>query len=194
MYRGVFTVGVVVTNNSLMLADALPDYSYVTARHSTGHGKFVARCLTGLGPSSTINGANGLLGGLYFNGSMITNSGESGPCTSAIIQARPESVTAGVINFHQCQMFTIASEGVYTCTMMNSSLMNESVRFGIYFSGRSESHLIYVIHFLTIFISLHSCSSNRHSIIYCNSYYWFFPHIILYLTRLSSRHIYMEEG
>ena len=151
MYRGVFTVGVVVTNNSLMRDDALPDYSYITAGHGTGHDNIVAHCLTGLGPNSTNNGANSLLGGLYFNGSMITNSGELGPCTSTIIQARPESVTAGVINFHQCQMFTIASEGVYTCTMMNSSLMNESVRFGIYFSGRSESHLIYIFHHLTIF-------------------------------------------
>ena len=139
MYRGVFTVGVAVTRTSLILADALTDYSYVTARSGNGGGSFVARCLTGLGPTNTATNANSALGGLYFNGTMIPSRGESASCGSDVIQVRPESGVAGVINFHQCQDFTTAAEGVYTCTMMNSSMMNESVRFGVYFNGRSES-------------------------------------------------------
>ena len=139
MYRGVFTVGVVVTRSSLILADVLTDYSYVTASGSPGsNGYLLARCQTGLGPNGTGDGANSVLGGWYFNGTMIT-SDEQGPYASDVIQARPGSTAAGVINMRQCRAFTIAEEGIYTCTMMNSSMINQSVRLGVYFSGRSES-------------------------------------------------------
>ena len=131
-----FTVGIVVTSGILTLADALTDYSYINA----GDGSFVAHCLTGLGPTSSSNNANGLLGGLWFNGNMIPNSGETASCSSDVIQVRPKSTTAGVINIHQCEAFSISVEGIYTCTMMNSSTMDQSVRFGVYFPGRSESN------------------------------------------------------
>ena len=149
MYRGVFTVGIAVTSGSLILNDILIDYSYVTARSGNGNGAFVARCLTGLGPTGTNTNANGLLGGLYFNGTMIPNSDEQASCSSDVNQARPGPTTAGVINFHQCEQFSITAEGVYICTMMNSSMMNESVRFGVYFTGRSESFDLYISHHLT---------------------------------------------
>ena len=142
VYRGVFTVGVAVTSEALTLADALTDYSYVNSGGGTGH--FLARCLTGLGPTSTSNGANAALGGLYFNGSMIGNSDESGSCGSAAIRAWPGRIAAGVINLRQCGIFTTDYEGVYTCAMINSSMMNESIRFGIYRSGRSESFDLYI--------------------------------------------------
>ena len=143
MYRGVFTVGVAATNalqnNNLISANELTDYSYINARSGTGNGNLLARCMTGLGPTSTSINANGALGGLYFNGNIIPNSDESASCGSDVIQARPGNAAAGVINFHQCGTFTTAAEGVYTCTMMNSSMMDQSVRFGIYLTGRSES-------------------------------------------------------
>ena len=147
MYRGVFTVGVAVTdatqNNNLISTNELTDYSYINARIGTGNGNLLARCLTGLGPTDTSNGANGLLGGLYFEGTMISNSGESASCSSDVIQVRPGGALAGVTNFHQCDTFTTTNEGVYTCTMMNSSMMDESVRFGIYLSTRGESLHVY---------------------------------------------------
>ena len=147
MYRGVFTVGVAVTdatqNSNLISANELTDYSYINARSGTGNGNLLARCLTGLRPTGTSSGANGLLGGLYFNGSMIPNSGETASCLSDVIQVRSGSGIAGVMNFHQCDTFTTANEGVYTCTMMNSSMMDESVRFGIYLSTRGESLHLY---------------------------------------------------
>ena len=139
MYRSVFTVGVAVTRTSLYLTDILTDYSYVNARSGYGSGQFVARCLTGLGPTSTNSSANGALGGFYFNGTMIPNSGEGASCSSNVIQVRPGSWLAGIVNMHKCGYFSTATEGVYTCTMMNSSMMNQSVRFGVYFTGRSES-------------------------------------------------------
>ena len=51
--------------------DFLTDYSYINASNSPGNGVLLARCLTGLGPNGTNNGANGVLGGWYFNGSMM---------------------------------------------------------------------------------------------------------------------------
>ena len=142
MYRVVFTVGVVVTNrSSLSLAGALTDYSYVKAREGDSNGAQLARCLTGLGPSGNNNNA---LGGLYFNGNMILSSDEQGPCSSNVIQVRPGGSIAGVINIHRCQAFSTAVEGIYTCTMMSSSVMNQSVRFGIYFTVRSKSFDLYI--------------------------------------------------
>ena len=154
MYRGVFTVGVAVTqvmynadgtrgSNALNSANALTDYSYINATDSPsgGSGDQVARCVTGLGPNGTGSDANDILGGLYFNGNKITVVTPPPSCLdiSEVIQVRLGTSLAGVFNFHQCRQFTTAAEGVYTCTMMNSSMMNESVRFGIYLSGRSES-------------------------------------------------------
>ena len=122
----------------MTLANALPDYSYVYASDGDPNGVFVARCVTGLGPNDTYSGVNGELGGFYFNGNMIPNSPESGSCGSAVIRIVPGSLTAGTNNAYQCEPMTTNAEGVYTCTMLNSSMMNESVRFGVYFSGRSE--------------------------------------------------------
>ena len=142
MYRSVFTVGVAVTsalqNSDLIPANILTDYSYINARDGDPDGALIARCVTGLGPTSTSNGANGALGGLYFNGTMIPNSGEQASCSSDVIQVRPGGTLAGVTNFHQCGAFSTSVEGIYTCTMMNSSMINQSVRFGVYFTGRSE--------------------------------------------------------
>ena len=157
MCRGIFTVGVVVTRNSLTDAtDFLTDYSYIDAIDSPGsNGVLLARCLTGLGPNGTSWNANGDLGGWYFiNGTMIPNSDVLEECYNqdvGAIQARPGFRTAGVSNIRQCDPFTIALEGIYTCTMMNSSMMNQSVRLGVYFTGRCESLDLYISDHLTIF-------------------------------------------
>ena len=162
MYRGIFTVGVTVTRNNFTLAaDFLTDYSYVYASDCPGSkGALLARCLTGLGPNGTSEGANGVLGGWYLDGTMIPNSGEQESCSSDIIQVRPGAYTAGVSNIRQCATFCTAVEGIYTCTMMNSSMMNQSFRFGVYLTGRSESFDLH-ISLLNHLSSLHSCSRNR---------------------------------
>ena len=141
MYRGVFTVGVAITPDD---TTALDDYAYINAEIGNG---LLARCLTGLGPTGTNNGngANGVLGGWSFNGTMIPNSGEQEPCLpGVIIQVRPGAITAGVSNLRQCRAFSPAAEGVYTCTMRNSSMMDQSIRLGVYFTGRSESLDLYI--------------------------------------------------
>ena len=158
MYRGVFTVGVALIevmynadgtrgSNDLTSANALNDYSYVYARDSPGdNGAQIARCVTGLGPNVTDSDANDILGGLYFNGNKIPALTPPASCSdnSEIIQVRLGGSLAGVFNFHQCGSLTTAAEGVYTCTMMNSSMMNESVRFGVYFTGRCELLDLYI--------------------------------------------------
>ena len=148
MYRGVFTVGVAVTdarqNSNLNSANELTDYSYINARGNNPNGALLARCLTGLGPTESSSGANGLLGGLYFNGNMIPNSGESASCSSDVIEVRPGGSIAGVTNFHQCDRFSADVEGIYTCALINSANVTESVRFGVYFIGRSESLDFYI--------------------------------------------------
>ena len=175
MYRGVFTVGVAVTEvlytadgrrqyfggNGYSSATALTDYSYISVRdgYRNDGATLLARCLTGLGPTNTSNGTNGALGGLYFNGSMIHNSPEplrsyDRPlCYSDVVASIPGRGTAGVINIHLCEHLYTAKEGIYTCTMMNSSMMNESVRFGIYFSIRSESLDLYIPSLVILYLS-----------------------------------------
>ena len=84
---------------------------------------------------------------------MIPNSGEQASCPTGtnVIQVRPGRLTAGMSNIRQCGTFTTSAEGIYTCTMMNSSMMDESVRLGVYISGRCKLLDFYISHRLTIF-------------------------------------------
>ena len=170
MYRGVFTVGIALIevmpgDNTVVSTNAINDYSYVNAR-STNDVQ-LTRCATGLGPNGT--DLNTAIGGVYFNGSRIPNVGCSQSSSPIVrLQSGHLGNTVGVIQTVQCREFSTAAEGIYICIMMNSSMMNESIRFGVYFTGRGKS-LIYSFHHFIIFISLHSCSSDRYSIIiYCN--------------------------
>ena len=157
MYRGVFTVGIAlievmvsngVVNNSVVSANVITDYSYVNDR-SDNKGQ-LTRCVTGLGPNGTDD--NSALGGVYFNGNRIPYVPCSGSSTIVQLQPGPlnNAVGVGVINAVQCRAFSAAAEGIYTCIMMNSSMISESIRFGVYFTGRSKS-LIYTFHHLNIF-------------------------------------------
>ena len=81
---------------------------------------------------------------MYFDGNALPVRGEQASCGSNKIQIRPESNTAGVINIHRCRALGTTEEGIYTCTMTNSSMMEQSVRFHIYLNGRSESFDLYI--------------------------------------------------
>ena len=139
----VITIGVAVTDSTSSLTGVRTDYSYINA---PGDGVLIARCLTGLGPNGTSAGANGVLGGWYFDDTMIPNSGEQASCPTGtnVIQVRPGRLNAGISNIRQCGTFTTSAEGIYTCTMMNSSMMDESVRLGVYFSGRCKLLDLYI--------------------------------------------------
>jgi len=117
-----------LSNNSIATGNLLTNYSHITER---GGKDLIARCATGLGPTGN---DNTVLGGWYFNGSRISN----GECTGPVVQPRGATNHVGVINLFQCGTFSTTGEGVYTCTMMNSLMMNQSMRLGVYFNGRSE--------------------------------------------------------
>ena len=124
--------------NTITLTRALTDYSYIGARDSgVSSGVHIARCVTGLGPSATED--NNDLGRVYFNGSRLAFETCGG--SSRLVHPRAAGLgNPGVINVIQCSTpVTTDVEGIYTCTMMNSSMMEQSIRFGVYFNARSES-------------------------------------------------------
>ena len=98
-------------------------------------------------PNGTSSDANDIPGGLYFNGNKIPALAPPSSCSdnSEVIQSRLGGSLAGVFNFHQCGSLATAAKGVYTCAMMNSAMINQSVRFGIYLNGRYESLDLYIL-------------------------------------------------
>ena len=144
MYRGVFTVGIALigvmvsddaVDRAIVSANAITDYSYINDR--SDNNVWLTRCATGLGPNST--DPNSATGGVYFNGNRIPDV-RCHDSSSPIVRMQSGYLNnvVGVINIVQCRTFYTAVEGIYTCIMMNSSMMNESIRFGVYFTGRSE--------------------------------------------------------
>ena len=104
--------------------------------------------MTGLGPSD--NEDNNALGGLYFNGTRIPN----GNCdASSAIQPNGAMINTyvGVMNLRQCRALTPTEEGVYTCVMMNSAMMRQSMRLGVYRPGRSKN-------FVHVYTYLYMCA------------------------------------
>ena len=132
-------------SNTIVSANTIDDYSYINARGGTlASGAQIARCVTGLGPNDSAD--NSALGGVYFNGSKLPfeSCGGSSP---RLVHPRAAGLNnLGVINIVQCSTpFTTALEGIYTCTMMNSSMMEQSIRFGLYFNARSELFNLYML-------------------------------------------------
>ena len=142
--RDVFTVGIAVTralpsSDAIISANDIGNYSYVNDRIPTLNR--IARCVTGLGPSNTEDNSN--VGRVYFSGNGISNVTCYDPSMPIIRQQPAVNLNnLGVINVIQCRAFTTTVEGIYTCTMINSSMMEQSIIFGVYFSGRSESHYL----------------------------------------------------
>ena len=125
-------------HNEIITGNFRNDYSFITATATSR--TLIARCVTGLGPSGSDD--NNALGGLHFNGNRISN----GACdSSTAIQSNgaPINDFVGVMNLYQCEPLQPSEEGVYTCMMMNSSMMLQSMRLGVYLSGRSK-HLAYM--------------------------------------------------
>ena len=145
---------VVSDNNQSVSGSFLADYSNVTAHTSSG---LLAHCASGLGPTGTDD--NTALGIWYFNGAQLPY----GLCQYPIvhlIRSQAASLTnyIGVINLWQCGPLTTTAEGVYTCFIMDSSMMNQTSRLGVYFIGRSKSCVksryrrkyVHVHHYITI--------------------------------------------
>ena len=133
----------------LVGSNQITDYSVVSQNFTLDKHKAILRCVSGLGPPS--EDGNTVLGGWYFKGTKIP---VGGTCNDHIFEVRGANVKTypGVINLYLCKTFTTKEEGVYSCTMKNSSMTDQTMRVGVYFSGRSESRDMYPItSLLTIF-------------------------------------------
>ena len=135
IYIGVRLTGGVDTtrSNDVRASNSIDNYSHVTAI-DPDDGGLLFRCVTGLGPTSNNNSETS---SLYFNDELIPHGGCDGP----VVQSRGATISnfVGVINVLLCREFTINQEGIYTCTMRNSDMVDESARVGVYLPGRSES-------------------------------------------------------
>ena len=134
---GIATTAVLIGNSHIVTGNLLVDYSFITG---TSNG-LIARCVSGLGPTGTDDNTN--LGIWHFNGTQLPY----GLCHSPIVHLIQSRIAGlrnfiGVINLWHCRVpFDITAEGIYTCVIMDSSMMNQTRRLGVYFSGRSESLL-----------------------------------------------------
>ena len=113
--------------------NVLDDFSVIYLDGNERIDHILFRCATGLGPSDSNN--NSAIGNLYFNNALLPD----GTCNGFVIGvgARKVSRYPGVYNARLCGVLTTSTEGVYTCTLMNSSMMYQSMRVGAYLSGRS---------------------------------------------------------
>jgi len=147
-------LGIAVTGASnvatdLVSSNRINDYSFIIQPVMRDVYDVILRCASGLGPPG--NDQSTVLGGWYFDGAQILVRKS---CMDAEFEVRAANARLypGVINLYQCGTFTATEEGVYSCIMMNSSMVEQTMRVGVYFSGRSESLDVYPItSLLTIF-------------------------------------------
>ena len=121
--------------NSVQASNVLDDYTYILLDGSEQDNDILFRCSTGLGPTG--NDINDGIGNLYYNNMPLPD----GVCNGFIQAEGAVDVPRfpGTYNARVCGVLTTSTEGVYTCTLTNSSMMDQSVRIGLYLSGRSES-------------------------------------------------------
>ena len=135
-YVGIAMTGTLNGDGGITSNHQLGDYSYITERGGTG---LLANCVTGRGPTDNDN--NTILGGWYFYGSPVTNQECSGDGVRVL-----DSEYVGVTQLQQCGTFTTATEGIYTCMILNSVMMQQSMRLGVYFNERSKK--LYCINYV----------------------------------------------
>ena len=121
----ILSIGTAITGMSL---NSNQTVTYVNTEDTNVDLQVIARCVTGL-PSDS---SNTELGGWYFNGNEVP----SGECNDSVVQS-DETAVVGVIDLSQCGTFSTAMEGVYTCYIVNSLMIEQSISLGLYFTGRS---------------------------------------------------------
>ena len=146
----VYILGIAMFRPFMFRAEnQITDYSNFTQPFTFNDRNTFFRCATGLGPSGADSSTE--LGGWYLNGAQIPVNAS---CGRSVFQVRAtnDMLFPGGIDLFQCGTFTTTEEGVYSCIMMNSSMMEQTMRVGVYFSGRSKSLDVYPItSLLTIF-------------------------------------------
>ena len=124
-------------NNSVNQEIVLEDYSaiYLNDNEVNGrvlNGRVLFRCFSGFVP--TVPRTNDEVGDLYFNNILLNT------CNGFVEAVKASDIIRfpGVLNIPLCGSLNTSTEGVYTCRLMNSSMMYQNVSVGVYFSGRSE--------------------------------------------------------
>ena len=124
-------------SNGINSNNVLDDYSVIYVNGTEQVNKILFSCTTGLGPIASGLNTNDGIGDLYYNNISLTN----GTCNGFVkaIGSINIILRSGVLIIKICGNITTSTEGIYTCRLMNSSMMYQSVSVGVYFSGRSES-------------------------------------------------------
>ena len=135
--EGVIAMGQGDGDNGVTPGNVLDDYTYILLDGSERDNHILFRCSTGLGPAGS--DTNDVIGNLYYNNMLLPD----GVCNGFIqAEGAPDFQRfPGTYHVRVCNngRLTTSTEGVYTCTLTNSSMMDQSVRIGLYLSGRSES-------------------------------------------------------
>jgi len=126
-------------STDLVGSNQITDYSNVTHPLTRDRHNATLRCASGLGPSAMES--NTVLGRWFLNGNPLLIPSGNPVCGYDVLEVRSANPMnyPGVINLYLCDTFTTTEEGIYECRMMNSSMMSQTMRVGVYFSGRSES-------------------------------------------------------
>ena len=132
--EGDIAMGMGDGSTSVQASNALNDYSYILINGINQDFGLLFHCTTGLGPSSPAT--NDDIGDIYYNDIPLPE----GTCNGFIYPLGVLDVarSPGVYQARVCGMLSTSTEGVYTCTLTNSSMMNQSVSIGIYLGGRSK--------------------------------------------------------
>jgi len=133
---GIAIIGAADITTDLAGSNQIADNSFLTRPFTKDSFGVILRCISGLGPPSTES--NIVLGGWYFNGVQLP---VSLGCIDPVFEVRAANRRnyPGMVNLYLCGTFTTTEEGVYSCIMMNSSMMEQTMRVGLYLNGRSES-------------------------------------------------------
>ena len=135
--EGVIAMGQGNGTDLVQAINVLDDYTYILLDGSERDDSILFRCSTGLGPTG--NDTNDVIGDLYYNNMLLPE----GVCNGFIQAEGAANISRfpGVYQARVCGNGTLntSTEGVYTCTLNNSSMVDQSVRIGLYLSGRSES-------------------------------------------------------
>ena len=115
-------------------ANVLNDYTYILLDGSEAYNAILFRCATGLGPFGA--DSNDVIGDMYHNNVLLTDQ----VCNGFVIAQGVGNVFRfpGVYQARICGTLNTSTEGIYTCTLTNSSMMDQSVSIGAYLSTRSE--------------------------------------------------------
>ena len=117
-------------------ANVLDNYTYILIDGSEANNAILFRCATGLGPSGDDSNDVYVIGDMYHNNVLLTDQ----VCNGFVIAQGVGNTFRfpGVYQARVCGTLNTSTEGVYTCTFTNSSMIDQSVSIGIYLSGRSE--------------------------------------------------------